>query len=152
MSYIEQFFAQGAVHSQSTLSPPASVLAGERMPCASISHTGITVNANGQLVLSSGYTYILQASHYIEKTSGFGEMVSCWYDVTNGTYLGREVKSWVHTSPSAYKRTPIARCLIQPSVQTTVEMRIVSVTAGIIVNTNSLATYAGTPWYSVLSF
>lgn len=152
MTFIINQVAESSNQSQSTLLAPASAAAGQRMPCSSITHTGLTVNANGQLVLSAGYTFLLMASHYIERVSGYGNIESQWYDVTNSTYVGRSLKNWLNTSNTGGKRTSIARCLIVPSVQTTLEMRIISVTSGTVVNTNSLFDYVGTPWYSVISF
>lgn len=153
MTFIISQIAESSNQSQSTLLAPTSVAAGQRMPCSSITHTGLTVNANGQLVLSAGYTFLLMASHYIERVSGTGFIESQWYDVTNSVYVGRSLKNWVSTlSYAGEKRTAVARCLIAPTVQTTLEMRIISVTSGTVVNTNSLFDYVGTPWFSVISF
>jgi len=152
MTFIMSQIAESSNHSQSALLSPTSVAADERLPCASITHSGLTVNANGQLVLNTGHTFLLMASHYIERASGYGQIESQWYDVTNSTFVGRSVKSWLNTTNTGGKRTAVARCLIVPTVQTTLEMRIVSVTAGTVVNNNSLFDYVGTPWYSVISF
>ena len=154
MTFIKLDIPESAHQSQSTLTAPSSATANEILPCSSITHTGLTVNGSGQLVLSSGYTFILMAGHYLERSSGFGTLESQWYDVTNSQFLGRSCKSWVNTTNnSSQRRTPVARCLITPSVSTTLEMRIVSTTSGNSINP-SVPTfdYIGTPWYSVISF
>lgn len=152
MTFIISQIAESSNQSQSTLLSPSSVAANQRMPCSSITHTGLTVNGNGQLVLSTGYTFVLMGSHYIERVGGYGAIESRWYDVTNSAFVGRSVKNWLNTTNTGGKRTAVARCVIVPSVQTTLEMRIVSVTSGTVVNNNSLFDYVGTPWYSVISF
>lgn len=154
MTYIIQQLAESSTQSQSTMTAPSSATANERLPCTSITHTGLTVNGNGQLVLSSGYTFILMAGHYLERSSGFGELETRWYDVTNSQFLGRSAKSWVDTSTSfAGRRTSVARCVITTTASTTLEMRIVSTTSGNSINpSNPLFNYLGTPWYSVISF
>lgn len=154
MTFVKLDVPETANQSQATLTAPSSATANERLPCSSITHTGLTVNGTGQLVLSSGYTFVLMAGHYLERSSGFGTLECRWYDVTNSQFLGRSCKSWVATS-NYYnqRRTPVARCLITPSVSTTLEVRIVSTTSGNSINPSSpLFDYIGTPWYSVISF
>ena len=159
--------------SQGVLEAASSATANERMPCSSITHTGLIVNGNGQLVLSSGYTHILTASPYMEApfasygtSSGSHILIAQWYDVTNSQWLGVQSRIACNYSNNTYdKRGSAARCLVTPSVETTVEARIVSVTstgtlaADLIVNQftytasiNRPANMYGSPWYSVISF
>lgn len=159
--------------SQGVLEAAASATANERMPCSSITHTGLTVNGSGQLVLSSGYTHILTASPYMEgpfasygTSSGSHILIAQWYDVTNSQWLGVQSRiACNYSNNSNDKRGSAARCLVTPSVATTVEARIVSVTstgslaADLVVNnftyTTSISRPAkmyGSPWYSVISF
>ena len=155
MTYIIREVAENSTQTQSTLTPPSAVAVDERLPCSSITHTGLTVNSNGQLVLSSGYTFILIAGHYLERVTGYGDLETRWYDVTNSQFLGRSGKSWVSNASANSMRTSAARCLITPSVSTILEVRIVATTGGStnLINPSSpLADYVGTAWYSVISF
>ena len=159
--------------SQGVLEGASTVSANERMPCSTITHTGLTVNASGQLVLSAGYTHILTASAYQEvpfasygTSSGSHFLTSQWYDVTNSQFIGVQSKIACNYSNNQYdKRGSVARCLVTPSVSTTVELRIVSesstgsLAADKIVNEftysasiNRPPNMYGSPWYSVISF
>ena len=164
---------ESSQQSQGVLEAAASATANVRMPCSSITHTGLTVNGSGQLVLSSGYTHILTAAPYMEgpfasygTSTGSHFLVTQWYDVTNSQWLGVQSRLACNYSNNTYdKRGSVARCLVTPSVSTTVEARIVSVVstgtlaANLIVNeftyTASIgrpANMYGSPWYSVISF
>jgi hypothetical protein len=123
------------------------------MPCTSITHTGLSVNGSGQLVLSSGYAFILTGSFYIEESAGSSSMEASWYDVTNASATGTRLNVHLSTSTQSGPRGSCFRALIIPSVSTTIEARITSITGTLSdVNTNTLADYAGNAWYSVLSF
>ena len=146
------------------LTAPSSIAANQRMPCGSITHTGLTVNASGQLVLSANTTFIIFGSPLIEANSSpyNGTIVFQWYDVTNSSWIGRPLYNWVNTSNSTTNdRSSIARAVIYPTASTTIEFRIKSIgTTGIdTINPASPsahwgthAPYVGTQYYSVLSF
>ena len=77
------------------LSPPSTISVGSACPCASITHSGLTVNGSGQLVLSANKNWILWASPLIESNNSAndaGTMTFQWYDVTNSTYVGTKAK------------------------------------------------------------
>ena len=155
MTYIIKDVAENSTQTQSILTAPSTVAVDERLPCSSITHTGLTVNSNGQIVLSSGYTFILIAGHYLERVSGYGDLETRWYDVTNSQFLGRSGKSWVNNAAGNSMRTSAARCLIKPSVPTILEVRIVATTGGStnLINPSSpMFDYLGTPYFSVISF
>jgi hypothetical protein len=152
MTYIQPLEISSA-QSQGTLGAPASIAANERMPCGPITHSGITVNAQGQLVLSANQTHIIMGAAYIESNSGTGTIEVQWYDVTNSAWLGRSQESWVSTISNSYPRTSVARCVVVPSVSTTIEFRVVSVGPISRINVNSLASgYGGRAWYGAISF
>ena len=153
MTFFNKIVPSGVSVSQATLGAPSSIAVDELMPCASITHTGLTVNGSGQLVLSSGYAFILTASFYIEELSGSSSMEASWYDVTNTTEIGTRLSVYLSTSNGSDPRGSCFRALVIPSVSTTIEARITAITGALSdVNTNTLSDYAGTPWYSVLSF
>jgi hypothetical protein len=152
-----------ATKSIGSLSAPASIAVNQRMPCSSITHSGLTVNGSGQLVLSANTTFILFGSPLIEdNTSPYNATFECqWYDVTNSVYIGRPLKQWVGiTSSTAYDRGSIARAVIYPTVSTTVEFRIKAVSASLdtvnpvtaTAHWGTHAPYAGEQVYAVLSF
>ena len=144
-----------------------SINTNQRIPCSQITHTGLTVNSNGQLVLQSGYTHILTGSPYFEATRNTGNytIVSRWYDVTNSQYIGVGFRVGLDNSLNQnLKRGSAARCLLVPTSNTTIEMRIVNITFGSgVVNANNYtismnhhsSNYPkayGSGWYSVISF
>lgn len=145
---------------------PSSIAVDAVCPCDSITHAGLTVSGSGQLVLSSSKDWILWASPLVEANNNpyYGAMTFQWYDVTNSAYIGRPVDLWTSTSFSQYNlRGSVARAVLSPSVNTTVELRITSIVTGGIdtVNpttpknhwaSNAPGTYVGEQWYAVLSF
>ena len=145
------------------LTSPSSLSAGERMPCGSITHTGVTVNASGQLVLATNKTFIIWGSPLIEdnSTPHTGTMTAQWYDVTNSQYIGRDWRGYVGTdSQVSHARSSFARCVIAPSVTTTIEFRITAIDSQVdTVNPTSTGNhwsthtpYIGTQYYAILSF
>ena len=152
MSYIPEF---SFINTQSIgeMLAPSAFTADSRIPCGSISHSGVTVNTDGQLELSAGNTYLIQASTYIELDGGTGSLEARWYDVTNGGWLGRSQKTWVSTGNQTQLRTTLSRFAIETSGATTVELRLVSTATASRINTHVLAAgYGGRAWYSVISF
>ena len=152
-----------ATKSIGNLTAPSSIAANERMPCASITHSGLTVNGSGQLVLSANTTFILFGSPLIEDNTPYNADFECqWYDVTNSAWIGRTLNSWagINVVSTAYMKSAIARAVIYPTVSTTVELRIKTVGNLLdIVNPvspgnhwSTHAPYIGTQYYSVLSF
>lgn len=153
MTFFNQIIPSGINVSQSTLTAPSSIAVNQLMPCTSITHTGLSVNASGQLVLSAGYAFILTGSFYIEENSGTSSMEASWYDATNTTAIGTRLSVSLSISSLSGPRGSCFRALVIPSVSTTIEARITSIFGTLSdVNTNTLADYAGTAWYSVLSF
>lgn len=153
MTFFNKIVPSGVSVSQSTLTAPSSIAVNQLMPCTSITHTGLTVNGSGQLVLSSGYAFILTGSFYIEEAAGTSSMEASWYDSTNTTAIGTRLSVHLSTSTQSGARGSCFRALVIPSVATTVEARITAITGTLSdVNTNTLADYAGTAWYSVQSF
>ena len=87
-----------------------------------------------------------------------------WYDVTNSAYIGRPVDLWTSTSLSQYNlRGSVARAVLSPSVNTTVELRITAISSSGIDTVNpatpknhwppfNQGAYVGVPWYAVLCF
>jgi len=146
------------------LTAPASISADQRLPCSSISHTGLTVNASGQLELSANTTFLLFGSPLVEdNASPYSGSFSCqWYDVTNSNWIGRPLITWAGISAStSFMKSSIARAVIYPTASTTVELRIKTVASQIDkVNAatpsahwpSSHAPYIGTQFYTVLSF
>ena len=148
------------------LSPPSSISVDSVCPCASITHTGLTVSGSGQLVLSSSKDWILWASPLVEANNSpyYGAMTFQWYDVTNSVYIGRPVDLWTSTSASQHNlRGSAARVVLSPNVNTTVELRISAISSNGIDTVNSATpknhwagnaagAYIGVPWYAVLSF
>ena len=153
MTYFNKVVPTGISTSQSTLNSPSSIAVNETMPCGSITHTGLTVNASGQLVLSTGYAFVLTGVFYIEENSGSSSMEATWYDVTNTSNIGTKLSVYLSTSSGTGPRGSCFRALVIPTVTTTVEARILSI-SGVLsnVNTNVIGDYAGTAWYSVYSF
>lgn len=144
---------------------PSSIAVDSVCPCDSITHTGLTVNGSGQLVLSSTKDWVLWGSPLVEANNSpyEGAMTFQWYDVTNSAYIGRPVDLWTTTSGGATFRGSVARAVITPSADTTVELRITSIVTGGIdtVNpatpknhwaSNAAGAYIGEQWYAVLSF
>lgn len=132
------------------------------MPCGSITHTGVTVSS-GQLILAANYTYIIWGSPLIEDNSTpyTGTMTAQWYDVTNSQYIGRDWRGYVGVdSQVSHARSSFARCVIAPSVSTTIEFRITAIDSQVdSVNPttpsdhwNTHAPYIGQQYYAVLSF
>lgn len=154
MTYIQPLEMSSTQQSQGTLGAPASFSANQRMPCGAITHTGITVNASGQLVLSANQTHVIMGTVYIETAGSAAGIVVQWYDVTNSAWIGRSMATFVSTTTTNSPRTSVARCVVTPSVSTTIEFRIVSIGAGLSnINVNSLASgYAGQAWYGAISF
>ena len=147
------------------LSPPTSISVGSVCPCASITHSGLTVNGSGQLVLSSSKDWILWASPLVEANNSpfVGAMTFQWYDVTNSSYIGRPIDLWTSTGGGQNARGSVARVVLSPSVNTTVELRITAISSNGIDTVNSATpknhwasdapgAYIGVPWYAVLSF
>jgi len=152
-----------ATKSIGNLTAPSSIAANQRMPCASITHSGLTVNGSGQLVLSANTTFILFGSPLIEDDSPYNADFSCqWYDITNSSWIGRPLISWagVNVVSTSYMKSAIARAVIYPTASTTVELRIKAVGASLdhvnpVSPGNHWSThtpYIGTQFYSVLSF
>ncbi len=148
-----------------TLLSPSSIAVDSVCPCGSMTHSGLTVNGSGQLVLSSSKDWILWASPLVEANNNpyNGAMTFQWYDVTNSSYIGRPIDLWTSIGGGANLRGSFARVVITPSVDTTIELRIKSITnSGIdTVNpatpknhwaSNAPNPYVGEQWYSVLSF
>tara|TARA_Y200000002_G_C22555841_1_gene610271 strand:- start:325 stop:825 length:501 start_codon:yes stop_codon:yes gene_type:complete len=144
---------------------PSSIAVDSVCPCDSITHTGLTVNGSGQLVLSSTKDWVLWASPLAEANSNpyTGAMSFQWYDVTNSAYIGRPIDLWTSVGGGASARGSVARAVITPSSDTTVELRITSIVTGGIdtVNpttpknhwaSNAPGAYVGEQWYAVLSF
>jgi hypothetical protein len=145
--------------SQSTLGVPADLNVNTRIPCTSITHSGIT-NSNGQLVISSGLSVLLTASAFIDKRLTYtgGYMVFQWYDVTNSVWLGKDCQLSTSTwndNTHRYKSESFARCVLITTAQTTVELRIKSILNCTAINEEyDGSTIFGrpSPWYSILSF
>lgn len=153
MTYFNQVVPSGVSVSQETLNAPSSIAVNEIMPCANISHTGLTVNGTGQLVLAADYAFVLTGSFYIEEAAGVSSMTASWYDVTNSTAIGVDLAVYLSTSTGSGPRGNCFRALVVTSATTTIEARITAITGTLSdVNTNTIADYAGTPWFSVLSF
>lgn len=146
-----------------TLTPPASLAAGQRMPCGSITHADLTVNGSGQLVLDANKTFIIWGSPLIEDNSSpyTGTCTCQFYDVTNSVYIGR---TWGGsagiTAGVTHQRSSFSRCVIYTSVQTTIEFRITAIWGNLdTINPASAsahwgthAPYVGSQYYAVLSF
>lgn len=152
---------------QSTLGVPANLNVNTRIPCTSVTHTGIT-NANGQLVISSGLSVLLTASCFTTRqvtSTNYGVpgyLVFQWYDVTNSTWLGKDcqISTALYNNSNRYLSQSFARCVLITTAQTTVELRIKAITSG-STHVNEFydgATnfhdyeWTGSPWYSILSF
>lgn len=137
------------------MTAPASIVAGQRLPLGSITHTGVTVSG-GQITLASGQTYMLFSGFYVEadNASGVLSTLRCqWYNVTDSVYIGRYAETWMRNTDHNGRRDTIVRALIEPASAKTVELRIVSTSGPVSrVNVQSIATYMGTPWYAVASF
>ena len=152
MSYFRRIIPDGVSVTQSTLLAPSSISVNQKMPVSSITHTGLSVSS-GQLVLSSGYAFVLTGVFYLEELAGSSSLVGGWYDVTNSNNIGTQLSVYLSTSSGSGPRGSCFRALVVPTTTTTIEARIHSITGTLSeVNTNSLADYAGTPWFSVLSF
>lgn len=160
MSYIKNFIINQPDRVQHTLSTPADLNVGTRIPCNSVTIQGIS-NSNGQLVIDSGKSVLLTAGAYIHKGSNeSGYLIYQWYDVTNSTWLGRSCiasgAKWDNNT--RYKIQQFARCVLITSSQTTVELRIKEISNISNINeysdgTNDFASYhTASPWYSVLCF
>lgn len=148
------------------LSSPSTISVGSTCPCSTITHSGLTVNGSGQLVLSANKNWILWASPLIESNNtanDTGTMTFQWYDVTNSSYIGRPIDLWISTGGGQSARGSVARVVLTPNVNTTVELRISAIgNSGIdAVNSssptnhwasNTPGAYIGVPWYAVLSF
>lgn len=147
------------------LSPPSSIAISSVCPCAAITHAGLTVNGSGQLILSASKDWILWGSPLVEANNSpyTGAMTFQWYDVTNSTYIGRPIDLWTSTGGGANLRGSVARAVVAPTVDTTVELRITAISSNGIDTVNSATpknhwasdapgAYVGVPWYAVLSF
>ena len=98
----------------------------------------MTINGSGQLILSATKDWILWASPLVEANNNpfQGAMTFQWYDITNSSYIGRPVDLWTSTQGGATFRGSVARAVVTPSVDTTVELRITSVITGGIDSVN----------------
>lgn len=147
------------------LSPPSSISVGSVCPCASITHSGLTVSGSGQLVLSASKDWIIWGSPLVEANNSpyIGAMTFQWYDVTNSAYIGRPIDLWTSTGGNANARGSVARVVLTPSVDTTIELHITAISSSGIDTVNSATpknhwasnapgAYIGVPWYAVLSF
>jgi hypothetical protein len=153
MTYLATISKPSIDVSQSTVTSPSSIAANEKMPFTSITHNNLTVSS-GQLVLDANYTFIITASAYIESTStSIGQITVQLYDVTNSAWLGCELEMYISGQPQTIQEGCFARAVVCPTVQTTIEFRIKSVSGNVpSVNNPSIFDYLGTPWYSVASF
>jgi len=155
MTYFKTLKAPTLNRSLATLASPSSISVNERMECSNITHSNLSVNTDGQLVLDSGYTFVLSASAYQEQSGTSASIVTyAWYDVTNSVELGRDLQIVTKTGTvSSGLRGCLARCVIETTAQITVEFRITAINgAPDNINNTVLFDYLGTPWYSVLSF
>lgn len=153
MSYFNEY-EMISYQSQGFPGSPSSIVINQRMPCSTITHTGVNVNAFGQLELSAGYTHIIMGTAYAETNSSTCTCSVQWYDVTNSLWLGRGQKMSLATQAQTQPRTSVARFVMSPSTTTTVEFRISNVTAGVdYLNSNTLFSgYVGKAWYGVITF
>ena len=153
MTYLSTLTRPDIDTSQSTVGAPSSIAANQKMPFASITHNNLTVSS-GQLVLDANYTFIITASAYIESSStSTGYFTGQLYDVTNSAWLGCELKLCISSAALNDQVGCFARAVVCPSVQTTVEFRIKSVSGNVpSVNNPKIFDYLGLSWYSVASF
>ena len=88
-----------------------------------------TGQANGIFELSSGKKYYLSAKLRPEFSGATGQLVVAWYDITNTAEIGSRAiyESQTHASNNANQ--PAAECIITPTANITIELRIISVTA-----------------------
>jgi hypothetical protein len=153
MTYLSTLTRPDIDVSQSTVGTPSSIAANQKMPFTSITHNNLTVSS-GQLVLDANYTFIITASAYIESSStAAGYFTAQLYDVTNSVWIGCELELCIAGTALNNQVGCFARAVVCPTVQTTVEFRIKSVSGNVpSVNNPSLFDYLGLSWYSVASF
>jgi len=158
MTYIPFFENPNADKSQGVLGVPANLNVNTRIPCTSVTHSGIS-NSSGQLVINSGLSVLLTASAFLVRDTTGGYLVYQWYDVTNSSYVGRacQISTALYTDDAnRYSSQSFARCVLVTTAQTTVELRIKSIlnTSAINELSDSSTDFSGraSPWYSILSF
>jgi len=158
MTYIPFFENPNADKSQGVLGVPANLNVNTRIPCTSVTHSGIS-NSSGQLVINSGLSVLLTASAFLVRDTTGGYLVYQWYDVTNSSWLGRacQISTALYTDDAnRYSSQSFARCVLVTTAQTTVELRIKSIlnTSAINELSDSSTDFSGraSPWYSILSF
>lgn len=158
MTYLPFISNPSSNKSQGSLGVPANLNVNTRIPCTSVTHTGIT-NSSGQLVISSGLSVLLTASAFLVRGTTGGYLVYQWYDVTNSAWLGRacQISTAKYTDNNhRYRSQSFARCVLVTTAQTTVELRIKSIlnTSRINELNDGSTDFTGraNPWYSILSF
>ena len=158
MTYIPFFENPNADKSQGELGIPANLNVNTRIPCTSVTHSGIS-NSSGQLIVNSGLSVLLTASAFLVRDTAGGYLVYQWYDVTNSSYIGRscQISTAIWTDNNhRYSSQSFARCVLITTAQTTVELRIKSIlnTSAINELSDSSTDFTGraSPWYSMLSF
>lgn len=161
MTYIPFIKNPDADKTQTTLGVPANLNVNTRIPCTSITHTGIT-NSSGQLVINSGLSVLLTGACLIDRRTTYtgGYLVFQWYDVTNSAWIGRSCQlstaSW-NNNTHRYRSESFARCVVIATAQITIELRIKSILNVSAINeqydgSSIPASSWPSPWYSMLSF
>jgi hypothetical protein len=143
------------------MEPAPSIAVNATLPFPSFTHNNLSVNASGQLVLDSGYTFVLTATAYQESNNTsvtYNHVLTVgFYDVTNSVSLGRDLQTTINRGTNTFGlRGCVSRCVIETTAQTTVECRIVAMSGTAAPNNiNDQVIYApqlGNGWFSVLSF
>ena len=156
MSYIPEADASPFVHHFGYYTQPASNSLGARIPLSAtgFSMPGVTINGSGQLVIDAGVCVMVQLALLMERNDGNTYSASAtWYSVTGAAYIGNSCRNVLISSYGSYLRSPIARAVIKPTVQTTIECRLSATSGGAVSFTGTYpSTYHGRGWYSVTRY
>jgi len=162
MTFTKVFEIRGVDRVQSTLTVPVNLNVNTRIPCTHETISGITFS-NGQMTIDAGKNVLLSAGAFISRGTIYnaGYLEYQWYNVTSSTWIGRSctvgTNKWNYNT-ERFMNSAFARCVVIPSVQTTVELRIKNIHQVTNINetsdngTNFEELYYPSPWYSVLAF
>ena len=156
MSYIPEADDSPFVHHFGYYNQPASNAVNQRFPLSAtgFSMPGVSINGSGQLVIDAGVCVMVQLALLMERNDGTTYSASAtWYNVTGAAYVGCTSRNVLHSSYGSYLRSPLARAVIKPSVQTTIECRLSATSGGAVSFTGTYpSTYHGRGWFSVTRY